>query len=209
MDARQYEMFSQSQSEFEERMRNDLVVRGLKFTVETLFGSLWILLILVLALTAKDIVWILCRGFKNEGEKRAYRHLTERQTQFSVFFLSVIVSMITVVLFRHADMCRRMLSQGAVLFALGAVVYRFVLVPSWKKLAIDQEYIRHLEQQAQTDDLPEPTAHIELTDAADEQSRLVSRPGQSTEETTGAKNRAAGKKSKKNKKSQPAGADSN
>ena len=209
MDARQYEMISQSQREFEENMRNDVVVRTLRFTVETVFGSLWILLILALALTVRDILWICWRGFKNEAEKRAYRHLTERQTQFSIFFLTVIVSMITVVLFGHTDMCRRMLTQGAVLFVVGAAVYLLVLVPSWKRLAVDQEYTQHVGRQPQTEDLPEPTAHIELTDATDEQGRLLSRRGPTSEETASVKDRAAGAKSKKNKKSKPASPDTN
>lgn len=117
-----FAMRGRSHQELQAIMKDDMVIYIMKTLLESIFGGLWLLVLVAISVGLKDIVRISLFGFSDSKEHRTFRNLqnSSDRVRLGAFFLIVLT--ITVVMLR-SESGRRMLSYGSLTFLLCSAFY--------------------------------------------------------------------------------------
>jgi hypothetical protein len=117
-----FRMRGRTSQEIKEAFKDDMVIYIMKTLLESLFGGLWILVLVSIAFGVKDILRITFFGFKDPKESRTFSYLRGAGDRMRVVGFFVIVLVITAVMLRD-EQGRRVMSYGTVSFLFGFACY--------------------------------------------------------------------------------------
>jgi hypothetical protein len=148
-------LIGRTKEEFDEYMKNDLLISIMKALLQGSFGGLWIFLLFTTTMGAYTYTKDLLGGLSTEELNRKYRlfRKTEARVKLAVF---IALQLLGTGIFLCLPIGRSILSNGVVVFALGYIVY--VNWPNRKGKNDEyqlQKDILSLENRSNVKDLPD------------------------------------------------------
>ena len=119
-----FAMRGRTNDELVAAFKDDMLIYIFRVGIESIFGGLWLLLLLTVGYALANIVRVWMYGFKDEKERRQQHYIQDLHTQTSILIFFCIVLIITTVLL-STEIGRRVLSFGTVAFIFGTSAYFF------------------------------------------------------------------------------------
>lgn len=139
-----FAMRGRTNQQLMDAFKDDMLIYIMRSIIESVFGGLWLFLLLTVGFALASMVRVWVYGFKDDRERREHRYMQEMQTRKSVSIFFCFIFIITVILLTN-DIGRRVLGYGAVAFIFGAAVYHcFVSDILYAKRGV----YRHIEDSA-------------------------------------------------------------